>query len=251
MSRHVKSIIKTTAFCLTDPGCVRSHNEDSCLINTQAGYFLVADGMGGAAAGEQASLLFKETILELCTMIPEGSPAPSQDLVQRAFKTANTKILSHVEDIPAHSGMGCTAELMAFHSTGFVLGHVGDSRSYCLSGGTLEQLTNDHTFVHDQVQQGLLSREQAKNHPMSNLILRFVGNNEGIEVEIIHGTALPGDIFLLCTDGLTDMVEDSQIKEILAFQGPLALKATMLVDQANHNGGKDNITVVLIEVQES
>ena len=246
----MQPIIHTISCCNTDPGLVRSQNEDTCFVNNEDGYFLVADGMGGAAAGEIASALFKNTTVELFSHAPKRSSDVVQDLIMECFQSANSKILSHVTEVPSHAGMGCTAELFAFHSNGFVLGHVGDSRTYSLSRGRLKQLTKDHTFVQDLQDQGLISREQAKTHSMRNLILRVVGSNEGLEVDIIYGTVLVGDIFLLCTDGLSGMVEDVQIKEILALEGPLDVKATMLIDQANDAGGKDNISVVLIEIKE-
>lgn len=244
----MESVIVTSACCSTDPGRVRSHNEDTCLISNEGGYFLVADGMGGAAAGEVASGLFQETVVDFFSPRPDASLAGLQDLVVECFQSANARILSRVAEMPSHSGMGCTAELIAFHNDNFVLGHVGDSRTYRLSGGSLQQLTRDHTFVREQEELGLISRERARTHPMRNLILRVVGNSEGVEADIVDGTALPGDIFLLCTDGLSDMVADEHIQEILSFEGPLSLKATMLIDQANHAGGKDNIAVALIEV---
>ena len=238
----------TIACCNTDPGLVRSHNADTCLANNEDGYFLVADGMGGAAAGEVASALFKKATVGLFSSDPESTPDEAQELVMECFQSANRKILSHVNEVPSHSGMGCTAELLVFHNDGFILGHVGDSRTYSWSRGRLKQLTKDHTFVQEQLDQGLISREQAKTHSMRNLILRVVGSNDGLKVDIIHGTVLVGDIFLLCTDGLSSMVEDVQIKEILAIEEPLAVKGTMLIDQANNAGGKDNIAVVLIEI---
>lgn len=245
----VEPVIDTFACCSTDPGLTRSHNEDTCLVNNDAGFFLVADGMGGAAAGEVASGLFQETVLELFSAEPDRSPESDQSLVMECFQSANARILSHTEEVPASSGMGCTAELFILHNNRFVLGHVGDSRTYRLSDGRLTQLTKDHTLVQIQEEQGLISKEQAKTHSMRNVILRVVGNSKGVEVDMIQGTAVPGDIFLLCSDGLSGMLDDEQIQEILAFEGPLPLKATMLIDQANHAGGKDNITVALIEVK--
>ena len=189
-----------------------------------------------------------------CVGMPTGSGKTIviADITQKAISKwpdTHVLILSHVKEVPSHAGMGCTAELLAFHNDGFVLGHVGDSRTYSLSKGMLKQLTRDHTFVQEQLDQGLISREQAKTHSMRNLILRVVGSDDGLEVDIIPGTVLFGDIFLLCTDGLSSMVEDVQIKKILALEEPLAVKATMLIDKANNAGGKDNITVVLIEIK--
>jgi PPM family protein phosphatase len=246
---YAEPVIQTSACCSTDPGLARSHNEDTCLVNNDAGYFLVADGMGGAAAGEVASSLFQETAIELFSSNLDRPLEADQNLVMQCFESANDRILSHTAEEPSHAGMGCTAELFTFHNNRFVLGHVGDSRTYHLSNRCLTQLTKDHTLVQIQEEQGLISREQARTHSMRNVILRVVGTSKGVEVDIIHGTAVPGDIFLLCTDGLSGMVDDEQIQEILAFEGPLQLKATMLIDQANHAGGKDNISVALIEVK--
>lgn len=245
----MKQPIQITSCCITDKGKVRSHNEDTCLANNESGYFLVADGMGGAAAGEVASSLFKETVVELFSRNRNLSPEEIHELVRICFERANTTILTHIADNPSHSGMGCTAELIAFHDSKYILGHVGDSRTYCLSCGQLKQLTKDHTFVQEQKDLGLITEEQARTHTMRHIILRVVGSADGVEPDLIHGAALPGDIFLLCSDGLTGMIDDDQIKEVLMFDGSLEIKAKILIDQANHAGGKDNITVSLIEFQ--
>ncbi|NOR25901.1 MAG: Stp1/IreP family PP2C-type Ser/Thr phosphatase [Desulforhopalus sp.] len=244
----MKSPIHITASCHTDPGLVRSHNEDTCFVNDKQSCFLVADGMGGAAAGEVASGLIKETAQDLFSVEQECSSSELSELIRECFKTANARILAHAAETPSNSGMGCTAELLAFGKNDFVLGHVGDSRTYLLREGCLKQLTRDHTLVQDQEDQGFITREQAKEHALRHIILRVVGNNEELDVDITHGSALPDDIFLLCTDGLTNMVDDENIEKIMAYDVPLALKATMLVDQANYAGGKDNVSVVLIEI---
>lgn len=245
----MKSIINISSCCHTDPGLVRSHNEDTFFANDEEGFFLVADGMGGAAAGEVASGLIKDTVKELFSSNMNCSQAEVHKLVLECFQMANSRMLAHVAEVPSHSGMGCTAELLAFSDNDFFLGHVGDSRTYRLRNGNLEQLTKDHTLVQVQEDQGLITREEAKTHSLRSVILRVVGNSKKLDVNVIHGSALPRDIFLLCTDGLSTMVEDKKIKEILAYDGPLALKATMLVDQANYAGGRDNVSVVLVEVQ--
>lgn len=238
-----------TSCCHTHPGRVRSHNEDTCLANTHEGCFLVADGMGGVAAGEVASNLTKQIVEKKCTTRDKNSSKAVQQLVLDCLHAANAQILEHVQNVPSHKGMGCTAELLVFSATEYYLGHVGDSRSYKYRDGALKQLTTDHTLVQVQEAQGVISQEEAKTHSMKNIILRAVGNSENLEVDLIKGDALAGDMFLLCTDGLTAMVSDEMIKEILAFNGPLDLKATMLVDQANHAGGKDNVSVVLVGLQ--
>lgn len=245
----MKETIQVTACSHTDPGRVRSHNEDACLVDEAKLCFLAADGMGGAAAGEVASGLMRETVKDLFFGVEPDSAEQLREIVADCFETANHRILEHAERVPASSGMGCTAELLAFCGGDFVLGHVGDSRTYLFRSGRLEQLTKDHTLVQDQEDQGLITREQAEKHAYKHIILRVVGSNQEIEVDFLQGTVLSGDIFLLCTDGLTTMVRDDKIEEIMAFNGPPVLKATMLVDQANFAGGKDNVSVVLVEVR--
>lgn len=230
----------------THLGRVRTHNEDACLVKDEEGCFLVADGMGGAAAGEVASGILRETVSELFSA-GRGTPSETmQDLVTECFLSANASILSQASRTPAYSGMGCTAELLACNQDRFVLGHVGDSRTYLLRQDNLERLTTDHTLVQAQQDQGLISREQAESHVLRNVILRAVGIGETLEVDIIHGSIQSGDLFLLCSDGLSAMVDDEKIEELLTFDGPLSLKATLLVDQANSAGGLDNVSVVLV-----
>jgi serine/threonine protein phosphatase PrpC len=242
-------LIQTTACCKTDPGLRRSCNEDTCLIHNERGYFLVADGIGGAAAGEIASALFAKTAAEIFLSSSIRSSENTLQLVKDCFLTANSRILADIAATPAHTGMGCTAELLVMHDNGFVLGHIGDSRTYRLRQATLTQLTKDHSLVQQQIEQGLISQEQARKHPMKNVILRAVGINEQLAIDIIQGQVFPGDFFLLCSDGLSDMVEDKRIEEALLTGELLTEKAARLVDLANAAGGRDNITVALIEVQ--
>lgn len=238
----------TTCF-QTDPGMVRTHNEDSCLVDEEHYCFLVADGMGGAAAGEVASKQMKEVVQELFAQrTTYSSSAELNKLVTTCFHAANTRISALAREEPSFSGMGCTAILLAFDTKGFVLGHVGDSRCYRMRQGVFEQLSKDHTLVQAQLDQGLIDQEQAKNHKLKNVLLRAIGNTEDLKVDIVCGNVQPGDLFLLCSDGLTNMVHDENIVEIISYNGDLPLKATMLVDQAKYAGGEDNISIVLIEV---
>ena len=144
--------------------------------------------------------------------------------------------------------MGCTAELLVFLDHGYVLGHVGDSRTYLFRSGQLKRLTNDHSVVQSQLDQGLINAAEARKHPMRNVILRAVGTNEVLAFDLIRGRIQLGDLFLLCSDGLTDMVEDGVLREVLAADLPLLQKVDQLVDLANSAGGHDNITVILGEV---
>jgi protein phosphatase len=232
----------------TDVGLIRPNNEDIYKLNADANYCLVADGMGGAAAGETASQIFAQTAEDVFT---DSVPQSEQDVlecVQSTFRYANDQILAHVAEHPEHKGMGCTAELLAITGTGFVVGHMGDSRTYRFRNGILKQLTKDHSLVQDQIDQGLITEEQARTHSMRNVILRAVGVRPSPVLDTLRGPVYKGDLFLLCSDGLTDLVEDSSISEVLCMDAGLVFKTEQLIDLAKTAGGKDNITVVLAEV---
>ena len=235
-------------FGKSDVGLKRANNEDAFLLRPDLGFCLVADGMGGAAAGELASGIFTETALEVFSKTVSRREKETLDLVQKAFAWANERVLDHVKDNPEHKGMGCTAELIAFFNEGFVLGHMGDSRTYRLRNGQLKQLSKDHSFVQDQVDQGLISQAEARNHPMRNIVLRAVGVKESLALDLVRGKATPGDLFLLCSDGLTDMIDDALIEDVLFPKSALPQKVERLIELAKSAGGFDNITVVLAEV---
>lgn len=233
----------------TDLGLIRGNNEDTYLVNAQDGFCLVADGMGGAAAGEMASQIFSQTAEEIFSVGPSSNEQDIIACVQATFRKANDRILDHATQYPEHQGMGCTAEVLAFTASGFVIGHMGDSRTYRFRQGVLKQLTKDHSLVQDQIDQGLITEEQARTHSMRNVILRAVGVRPSPALDTLRGPVYAGDIFLLCSDGLTDMVDDPEICHVLNLQGDLALKTEHLIDLAKKAGGKDNITVVLAEVK--
>jgi len=243
-----KRIPQTVCFGKTDTGLRRSNNEDAFIVRPELGLCLVADGMGGAAAGELASSIFAETTLEVFSKAEGQSEQETLELVQRAFAWTNERILNHVKENPHHQGMGCTAELVAFSDESFVLGHMGDSRTYRFRTGQLKQLTQDHSLVQDQLDQGLITPAEARNHPMRNVILRALGVKESLALDVLRGKTLSGDLFLLCSDGLTDMVDDTLIEEVLSSTMLLPQKVEKLIDLANSAGGRDNITVVLCEV---
>jgi protein phosphatase len=234
-------------FGATDIGLRRSQNEDAYAVVPDRRLLVLADGMGGAAAGEVASRLFVDTTIEVCT----GS-APTEDgaivNVREAFRLANERILAHARGDPRCQDMGCTAEVLLFHPEGFVLGHVGDSRTYLFRRGRLRRLTRDHSLVQEQVDQGLLTPAEARNHSLRNVILRAVGASESVAVDLARGKVGGGDIFLLCSDGLHDSVDEALIERTLTLRGAVAAKATRLIEAAKSAGGHDNITVVLCEV---
>jgi protein phosphatase len=239
---------KVNYFGKTDVGLMRQNNEDTFLIKPDFGFCLVSDGMGGAAAGELASKIFTETTLEVFSADNDQSENNTLEKVKKTFRTAHERILSYVRENPHHQGMGCTAELVAFHEHGFLIGHIGDSRIYRKRKGQLKQLTKDHSLVQDQIDQGLITPDQAKKHSLRNIILRAVGINEDLALDILKGKTYSGDLFLLCSDGLTDMVDDHLIDQVLHSDIALPQKAEKLVEMAKSAGGKDNITVVLAEI---
>ncbi len=236
-------------FGKSDVGLKRTRNEDTFVVSPEFGFCLAADGMGGAAAGELASRIFAETTTTIFSGSNGRSEKETLALVKKSFVVANQRILDHTEQNIEHKGMGCTAELVAFANRGYVLGHIGDSRTYRLREGRLQQLTRDHSFVQDQINQGLITPKQAKQHHLRNVILRAVGVTENLAPDLLKGKTLPGDLFLLCSDGLTDMVDDALIQKVLSSASPLLQKVNELIEAANSAGGSDNVTVVLSEIE--
>jgi protein phosphatase len=232
----------------TDIGLKRKNNEDAFVVSPELDFCLTADGMGGAAAGEIASQIFADTTQEIFTRNTDRSQKEVLYRIQKAFSAANEKIIEDIIQDASHKGMGCTAEILAFSDEGFIVGHIGDSRTYRLRKGRLEQLTQDHTIVQQQFEEGLISTDQIKQHPLRNVIFRAVGIKEELALDLVIGKIFEKDIFLLCSDGLTDMIPDEQILEILCSDSDIPRKAEELIEAAKVAGGIDNITVVLAAI---
>lgn len=232
----------------TDVGMRRTNNEDVFVVLPECGVAAVIDGMGGQASGEVASDLFAETVRELCADAAVRDANTAADIVAESFRVANGRIYGMSVREPLHSGMGCTAELIVFHENGYVLGHVGDSRSYLFRQGVLSQVTRDHSLIQEHVDNGVISPSEARNHAFKNVILRAVGVEETLAMDLLRGDHRPGDLLLLCSDGLSDMVDDEGIRDILASPSTLSEKADRLIEMAKIAGGRDNITVVVCEV---
>lgn len=239
-------MLRITCAGKTDVGRKRSNNEDAIIVRSDLGFLAIADGMGGAASGEVASSLFIETASELMS-VPNCNGIGAES-IQRAFLMANDRILKRARENSLHEGMGCTAELLVFYDQGYILGHVGDSRTYLARGGKLRQITKDHSLVQDQLDRGLITQAEARTHSMKNVIVRAVGVGQALAVDIIRGKTQAGDLFLLCSDGLSDMVEDDSIYRLLTLPLTLEERAAELVQAANAAGGHDNITVALCEI---
>ena len=243
----------------TDPGMVRGHNEDAVFANPIQGLVILADGMGGYNAGEVASGM-ATTMLATEFEAAFGARDPWDDdagngqcFAHRCFvdkvKATNAAIFNAAESQPQYAGMGTTLVTALFYDNKVTVGHIGDSRLYRLRGGEFGTLTRDHSLLQEQIDGGMLTAEQARHSQNKNLVTRALGVDVDVEVELHDHDVLPGDIYLLCSDGLNDMVEDEEIQMTLQMLGSnLDLAATQLIQMANDNGGRDNVSVILVKV---
>ena len=241
--------MKVEAHGATDVGRQRSRNEDQFLVSLERSLFAVADGMGGHAAGDIASRTAIETVDRLVDGPPANAAARAAELVE-ATRAANVAILQDAEREPERAGMGTTLTLFTIlpDERARLIVHVGDSRAYLLRDGVLSQLTTDHTWVQRQVDLGKLSPRRARIHPYSSVLTHALGVPDEERIDTLHGEIRDGDLYLLCTDGLTTVLEDDAIKSVLLEGRDLRETANELIDAANESGGPDNITVVLVRV---
>lgn len=243
----------------THPGMVRSHNEDSVAQDAACGLVVLADGMGGYNAGEVASgIAVSVVVTEICHRLQGASPTERDkatgdelgvSLLRDNIRKANASIFQAAQSQPQYAGMGTTIVSGLFYDNRVVVGHVGDSRMYRLRGETLETVTRDHSLLQEQIDSGMISVEDARLSKNKNLVTRAVGIDAEVEPEIHVHDVQVGDIYLLCSDGLNDMVEDEDIQSTLyAMQSNLTLAAEQLIQMANDNGGRDNVSVILAKV---
>lgn len=241
----------------TDVGRKRKGNEDSFIVNEDEGLFVVADGMGGHAAGEVASRMAVESIEEFVRLtgsdreitwpfeIDETLPLDANRL-KIAIRLANRKVIKLPEERHEYQGMATTVVAALFSEPTAFIAHVGDSRAYRLRDGELVQLTNDHSWVNEQVVSGVITSSQARTHPLRNVVTRAVGSRWDLQVDILREPIEEGDVYVLCSDGLSSMIEDRQIADALASAPDAQTACATLIDQANEAGGEDNITVIVI-----
>lgn len=243
----------------SDPGMVRSHNEDSVAFDAAAGLVVLADGMGGYNAGEVASgiavsVVSSEIRHHLQSMKPEEQdPFSGEDvgvvLLRDNVQKANASIFHAAESQPQYSGMGTTVVAALFYDDRVAVAHVGDSRMYRLRGEVFETITKDHSLLQEQLDSGMISKEDARTSKNKNLVTRAVGIDAEVEAEVHVHEVNVGDVYLLCSDGLNDMVVDEEIGSTLQMlKANLPLAATELVQMANDNGGRDNVSVILVKV---
>ncbi len=246
---------------LTDTGRVREHNEDALFYDANLGIVVLADGMGGHLAGEVASGLTVEVVsetlrAELAALQQTGCPERKHPgtampgMLDNAVRRANAVVFERSRTDPQCYGMGTTLVCAVFCDDGLSVAHVGDSRLYRHRGGVLVQLTRDHSVLQEQLDAGLVSPEDARGAACRNLVTRAVGIRAEAEPEIRQFGVVPGDVYLFCSDGLTDMLEDDLIGRVIGFfSDNLSLAAQALVEQANASGGRDNVSVVLVAVK--
>jgi PPM family protein phosphatase len=229
---------------------IRSGNEDNFAVEAdeQRGLFIVADGMGGHAAGEVASEMAVQIVLRELMELRDLETNGVDRRVTEALKTANHAIHERTLTEVDKQGMGTTVSVLIIAGRRYLIGQVGDSRVYLLRDGALTQLTKDHSYVQEQVDAGFLTPEQARYHPYSNVITRCVGASPDVEPDTYRGEAKLGDVFLVASDGLTGMVDDRRLQSLLIQRGTPDKKVHHLISEANGRGGLDNITAIVVEV---
>jgi serine/threonine protein phosphatase PrpC len=228
-------------------GLVRRHNEDSFLERPDIGLFVVADGMGGMTAGEVASSMIVTSLNGIGHVLP--APAFMQEIRTRlAEVNRELRAIAARDDAP--SAIGSTVAGLLLHSGHFACFWAGDSRVYRHREGELDRLTRDHSMVQDMIDSGLLAPDQAERHPYASVIQRAVGVDDELQLDYVHARVAPGDIFLLCSDGLTRMVTDEEIESLLAA-GPISEACDALLNQVLQRGAKDNVTIILVALEAS
>jgi serine/threonine protein phosphatase PrpC len=242
----------------SDVGRKRKGNEDSLVADPKQNLFVVADGMGGHAAGEVASRVAVDAICEFVALTAgdeeitwpfglDDSISYDGNRLKTAIRHANRRVLEATRERSEYEGMATTVAAVLLDGDTANLAHVGDSRIYLWSDGALQQLTSDHSWVNEQIQSGVISAEQARSHPLRNVVTRALGGRAELLVDVQARRLKAGESLLLCSDGLTTMITDEQIARILEASGSdLARAAEALIEAANEHGGEDNITVILI-----
>jgi serine/threonine protein phosphatase PrpC len=240
----------------TDVGCVRSNNEDNLGLDLQTGIFVVCDGMGGQVAGEVASRIGVDSVLDYFRRGSSNGgpaaaqPAPSADAespLAQAVHFANARIHETAVHNPGLGGMGSTIVAALVRDDAASIAHVGDSRAYLLRDGEIRQLTADHSLVMEQVRRGLITREQANRSEMQNIITRALGSDDAVQVDVQDVALQPGDMLLLTSDGLTRHLGDERIREIVRTASDLQRACDALIAAARNEGGEDNITCLLVK----
>jgi protein phosphatase len=239
-----------TVAARTDVGMIRSGNEDAFFAHAtkEKGLFIVADGMGGHAAGEVASEMTVQIVSRALQGVGPLDAGEAAARVAESIRAANRAVYERTMQESDKQGMGTTASILLIGGARYLIGQVGDSRIYLLRDGNLQQLTKDHSYVQEQVDAGLLTPEQARYHPYSNVITRCVGASDAVEPDTYDGEMRTGDVFLVASDGLTGMVDDRRLQQLLLSRASAGRVVDALIQEANYRGGLDNITAIVIQV---
>ena len=237
----------------SDVGRVRKGNEDSFFAdaNEYRGLFMVADGMGGHAAGEVASQMAVEVVSVDLEKLKDLESADALQLVALSLRHANRAVFERSAAERDKMGMGSTASVLVLGDERFIVGHIGDSRIYLFRDGEMRQITHDHSVVQEQIDAGIITRDAAKNHKQSNVITRCIGMGWDVEPDITDGEVHQGDVFLLASDGLTGMVDDWRLSQLLGSRAAPERMVDAMISEANARGGVDNITAVVVRVHSS
>ena len=254
--------MKISYQAVSDVGRKRKGNEDSLFVNAEQSLFVVADGMGGHAAGEVASRLAVDAINEFICLTGDDEEITwpfgldetisyDGNRLKTAIRYANRKVLEATKEKSEYEGMATTVAAVLVDGEVANLGHVGDSRIYLLRGALISQLTTDHSWVNEQIVTGVISADQARSHPLRNVVTRALGGKVDLQVDMQVHKIEAGDVLLLCSDGLTTMMADEEIAKVVAdADGDVEKSARALVAAANAKGGEDNITVVILRFEE-
>lgn len=243
------AVVRYTAAAVTDRGRKRPSNEDAYGFSVESGVYVVCDGMGGAAAGEIASTIAVDEFLRLLTSRKPANQTLQPDAAQDAISAANDAIFSRAQRNQRLNGMGTTLVALAAREQHVWVLNIGDSRCYRLRGRKLEQLTRDHSLVEEQVRLGRMTPREALHSPLKNVITRALGTQPQVTPDVFEFEAEAGDLFLLCSDGLTRELSDETIQGLLSRDLPLETLSTQLVEAAKKAGGHDNITCVLVRAE--
>lgn len=253
--------MRITSCGMTDVGVKRTNNEDNYLINEELNLFVVCDGMGGHVGGEFASAIAVNTVEEVLTTMElrpddlgvdkddDGPIEVTREKVRYAIRLAGKRIFQKAQEEPEYKGMGTTCQALLVEGGNAFVAHVGDSRTYVVRDGRIEQLTEDHSLVNQHIKAGLITPEQAKTHKLKNIITRSLGYMEDVEIDIQVRAVRRGDRFVMCSDGLSNLVEASEIGEAVLDYGPQEA-SRRLIESACDRGGDDNITVVVARIDE-
>ncbi|MEX2583155.1 MAG: protein phosphatase 2C domain-containing protein [Gemmatimonadota bacterium] len=234
---------------LSDTGLVRKGNEDALRMDAEKGIFIVADGMGGHAAGEVASRLAADAALDVLSQASLVTGGDVEEALHTAFHEAFRRIAECCEGDPATAGMGTTLTVAVLKESGELhIGHIGDSRAYQLSGGKLRKLTHDHTWVQQEIDSGRVAAEDAQAHPLSHILTKVLAAGDSLDPDLVHATVQPSDLLLLCSDGLYNMVDGPKLLRLLVADVPLTELTQSLVGAANKRGGADNTTVIAVRI---